>query len=313
MIFTNILRNDKTVAASRVRKPKSAFNIGMWILLGPATILLLAISIYPFLYLLYSSFFSENLMMSGIKTFVGLSNFISMFSDPDVISGFINTLVFVVLSVVIEMVLGLIIALILDTDLPGMKIITILFLIPMSITPIVGALTWKYLLTPPFGWVDFYLQKFDMMSSPVIWLGNSFTAMASLILLDVWKWTPFVALILLAGLKAQPRDALEAASIDGASNAQAFRFITLPFLKRFLLIALVLRIIGAFKSFTGVYGLTGGGPGSSTLLMSLVVYRKALESFQIGYAAAIGFVFLLVLIVVTTPLVNILQREITKN
>ncbi|MCL6443019.1 MAG: sugar ABC transporter permease [Alicyclobacillus sp.] len=313
MLTGKIPVNTKVESSLYVRVARRKMDVGLWIFLGPAIILLLSITIYPFVYLLYTSFFSENLMNPSAKTFVGLSNFISIVSDQDVIHGFVNTLIFVVCSVGIEMILGLVIALILDNDLPGMKVITILFLIPMSITPIVGALTWKYLLTPPFGWVDYYLQRLGLISSPVVWLGNGTSAMGALIALDAWNWTPFVALILLAGLKSQSADTLEAAAIDGANSVQTFWWITLPFLKRFLLIALALRLIDAFKSFNGVYGLTGGGPGNSTLLMSLVVYRKALESFQVGYAAAIAFLFLIILVIVTTPLVGILQREINNS
>ncbi|GGG01262.1 carbohydrate ABC transporter permease [Paenibacillus abyssi] len=303
----------RTHDAPIARKKKSKMNAPAIILLAPAVLLLLSVTLYPFLYLLYTSFFSQNLMNPSAKAWIGFGNYAALFKDADVIRGFTNTLVFAFGAVGIQMILGTLIALILDKDLPGMKAITIMMLIPMSITPIVGALTWKYLLTPPFGWVGYYLQKLGIIDQPIVFLGSGFSAMMSMIALDVWNWTPFVALILLAGLKSRPHDQLEAASIDGARRYQVFIYITLPFLKRFILIAVVLRLIEAFKNFTGVFGLTNGGPGNSTLLASLVVYRKALESFQIGYAAAIAFIFLILLSIITTPLIGRLQKEITND
>jgi ABC-type sugar transport system permease subunit len=281
------------------------------VLLGPAIILLLSITIYPFAYLLYNSFYNYNLMNPTLKRFIGFDNYVMMFHDPLVMQGLYNTLIFAACSVAIQMVFGLLFALLFDSKLRGMQVATMLFLIPMTITPIVGALTWKYLLTPPFGWLNYYLMKFHLISEPIVWLGQGSTAMFSLIVFNAWQWTPFVTLILLAGLKSQPGDLLEAASIDGANRFQVFHKITLPFLKRFLLIALILRVIDAFKEFPGVFGLTGGGPGQSTVLMTLVVYRKALQSYQIGYTAAIGFLFLVLLTIITAPMLKRLQKEIS--
>jgi ABC-type sugar transport system permease subunit len=297
--------------AGKTGKRRINRNGTLLMLLAPAVLLLLSITIYPFVYLFYNSFFSFNLMNQALKKFVGLSNYTAMLSDPMVLNGLKNTIIFTVVAVVIQMVLGLLIALVLDSNLKGMQVLTMLFLIPMTITPIIGALTWKYLLTPPFGWINYYLMKFDIISQPIVFLGQPGTAMASLIGFNVWEWTPFVVLILLAGLKSRPMDLIEAASIDGANRFQIFRSITLPFLKRFILIAGILRVIDVFKEFTAVYGLTAGGPGQSTTLMTLVVYRKALQSYQIGYAAAIGFAFLIILTIVTLPMIRSLDREIS--
>jgi ABC-type sugar transport system permease subunit len=298
-------------ASPKLKKSRFSRNGTLLLLLAPALLLLLSITIYPFVYLLYNSFFSINLMNPSLKRFIGLDNYISMFSDPMVINGFINTIVFTACAVVIQMVLGLLIAMVLDSNIKGMQLLTTLFLIPMTITPIIGALTWKYLLTPPFGWINYYLMKFHLISEPIVFLGKAHTSMGSLIAFNVWEWTPFVILILLAGLKSRPMDLVEAAAIDGASKIQIFRLITLPFLKRFILIAGILRLIDVFKEFTGAFALTGGGPGQSTTLMTLVVYRKALQSYQIGYAAAIGFAFLIILTIVTTPMIKNLQKEIS--
>jgi ABC-type sugar transport system permease subunit len=301
----------KIKVSQKVNKSRFNRNGTLLILLTPAILLLLSITIYPTVYLLYSSFYSLNLMAPTLKRFIGLDNYIAMFHDPMVINGFMNTIIFTACAIVIQMILGLLIALVLDSNFKGMQLLTTLFLIPMTITPIIGALTWKYLLTPPFGWINYYLMKFHLISEPIVFLGKASTSMGSLIAFNVWEWTPFVTLILLAGLKSRPMDLVEAAAIDGANKIQIFRLITLPFLRRFILIAGILRLIEVFKEFTGVFGLTGGGPGQSTTLMTLVVYRKALQSFQIGYAAAIGFAFLFILTIVTTPMIRSLQREIS--
>lgn len=281
--------------------------------LGPTLIMLLSVTVFPFVYLLYRSFFFDNLMNPTATHFIGLSNYITLLTDPDVLHAFLNTFVFALCSVFVEMVLGMLLALLLNSELPGMNLVTVLIIVPMSFTPIVGAITWKYLISPPFGWFDYYLQKFGFITGSPDLLSHGVSAMATLILFNVWTSTPFVALILLAGLKSQPAEPLEAASIDGANSYRKFLSIQLPFLKRFIFIAGVLKLIAAFKSFSGVFGLTGGGPGRSTELMSLVVYRDALQSFQVGYAAAIAFVFLIVLLILTTPLINKLQNEIMAN
>jgi multiple sugar transport system permease protein len=281
----------------------------IWALLAPSLLILIGTTVYPFLYLLYESFFSTNLMNPDQSKFIGLQNFINVFTDYGVLIAFRNTFVYVFASVGLEFVIGLILALILNRDMAGTQIFTTLTIIPMAITPVVGALIWRHLLTPPVGWIDYYLMKFGLMHTPYEWLGHAGSAMMSAILVDVWQWTPFVALILLAGLRAQPVDPYEAAMIDGASRLQIFRFITLPFLKHFITIAVVLRLIDAFKTFGSVYVLTGGGPGNSTELVNLTVYRVALQSFRVGYGAAIGFIFLIILVFICGRFLKVLQQE----
>jgi multiple sugar transport system permease protein len=183
-----------------------------------------------------------------------------------------------------------------------------LFILPLGVAPVVSALVFRVLLDPAYGWVDYYLQSWGLIDQPIDWFGQPVFAWIAVIALDVWQWTPFVALILLAGLQGMPNEPKEAALLDGANSLQMFWHITLPFIKPFIAIALVFRTIEAFKTFASVFVLTGGGPGSSTTLINLDLYRIALQNFDIGAASALGICFLIVLSVIMGRLLSILGR-----
>jgi multiple sugar transport system permease protein len=167
----------------------------------------------------------------------------------------------------------------------------------------------RVLLDPAYGWVDYYLQTWGLVAEPIAWLGNPFTAWVAIIALDVWQWTPFVTLILLAGLSGVPAEPREAAMLDGAGPVRLFWHITLPFLRPFIAIAIALRSIEAFKTFGSIFVLTTGGPGTSTEVINLALYRLALQNFDIGAAAALGIVFLIFLSVIMTQLLGVLGRN----
>jgi multiple sugar transport system permease protein len=295
-------------ATGAAQGKEGGFRAG-WLYMAPAMAVLLAMTIAPALYLLYVSFFDYTLLNEEARRFVGLDNFQQVFTDDNVRGNFVRTLLFVTVAVSIQMVLGMLLALPLARRTKGNTIATALLLLPFAITPAVSALIWRQLLDPNFGWVDHYLGRLGVMGEPVEWLSNEGTAWIALIGMDVWQWTPFVALILIAGLQGVPEEPQQAAALDGATRWQVFRHITLPLLMPFIAIALLLRLVEAFKTFASVQVLTGGGPGRSTELINLTIYRTALQDFSIGAAAALGIVFLLLLVLIVPQVLRLLSRR----
>lgn len=279
-----------------------------WGLLSPALLLLLLMTIAPTLYLVYYSFHHVDLLGPGTH-FVGWANFRRVLGDPEIIWSFAATALFVLLAVTVELALGLVLALMLARRLPETNLLTALFMLPLGVAPVVSALVFRVLLDPAYGWIDYYLQAWGLIAEPIDWLGDPLHAWIAMITLDVWQWSPFVALILLAGLQSIPDEPIEAARLDGAGPLDLFWHITLPFLRPFVAIAMVFRAIEAFKTFASVQVLTGGGPGSSTELINLDLYRLALQDFDVGAAAALGFCFLVLLSVVMQQMLNVLGRN----
>jgi multiple sugar transport system permease protein len=290
------------------RARRNGFRAG-WLYMAPAMVILLALTVAPAIYLVYVSFFDYTLLNEQSRRFVGLGNYRHVFGDATLRGSFLRTFLYVGLAVSVEMIIGTLLALPLARRARGNTLATALLLLPFAITPAVSALIWRQLLDPNFGWVDFYLGKLGIMGQPVEWLSNPGTAWVALVGLDVWQWTPFVALILMAGLQGIPQEPQEAAALDGATGAQVFRHITLPLLAPFITIAVLLRVVEAFKTFASVQVLTGGGAGRSTELINLSVYRIALQDFSIGAAAALGLVFLLVLALIVPQILRFLSRR----
>lgn len=287
---------------------QSETTIG-WSLAAPAIAILLVMTIAPTIYLLHASFFNFTLLNAELKRFVGLGNFVQVFVDPTIRQNILATLLFVVLAVGIELFAGLILAVALAPRSFGNTIGSTILLLPFAVTPVVSALIWRQLLNPNYGWVDYYLQRVGIIGRPIEWLSSAPTAWVAMISLDVWQWTPFVALILMAGLQGLPREPLEAAAVDGANAWQSFWHVTLPQLRPFIAIAVLLRVVEAFKTFGTVQILTGGGPGRSTELINLTLYRVGLQDFQIGAAAALGIVFLILLCVIVSQLLQVLGQN----
>lgn len=284
-----------------------AIRLTPWGLMAPALAVLLLMTIAPAIYLVWSSLHSDTLLGTG-GGFVGLRNYQNALTDPTVLHSLLITAGFVLVAVAAEMVLGLLLAVPLAAQSRSNNVAATLMLLPFAVTPAVSAMMFKELLNPNYGWVDHYMGVLGLPSR-IDWLGHSNTAWLALIGLDVWQWTPFVALILMAGLQSLPKEPMEAAALDGATTWQTFRHVTLPQLMPFLAIALTLRTIQAFKTFDSFKILTGGGPGDSTDIINLGVYRVALQSFRIGAASALAMVVLILL----SLLVPLLLRAVGRN
>jgi multiple sugar transport system permease protein len=287
--------------------PRSGVNVAGWTLMSPALVLLLVMTVVPTIYLVRASLRNDTLLGVG-GGFVGLQNYRDVLSDPNEIHALLRTAFFVAVVVVIELIIGMLLAVPLAAQSRSNNVAATLMLLPFAVTPVVSAMIFRELLSPTTGWVDYYMGRVGL-GAHFDWLGGSNTAWIAIIGLDVWQWTPFVALILMAGLQSLPQEPSEAAAIDGASTWQSFRFITLPMLMPFVAIAITLRTIQAFKTFDSFAVLTNGGPGTSTEIINLNIYRVALQSFRIGAASALAMVFLILLSLLVPLLLRVAGRD----
>lgn len=258
--------------------------------LGPAVVWILVFTIFPLLYALYTSFFSFR--FGKINQFVGLTNFGRLFTDANLHNGLRVTLTFVVVTVTIQMLLGFGLALLLNREMRGKNILRAIMILPLFATPVAMGYLGITLFYEINGPINELIRAFG--GSDVPWLSNPFWAQVAIVLIDIWQWTPFVFLVSLAALQGLPADLFEAAQVDGASGWQSFRRITLPLMAPVLWLILLLRLVEAFKVFDIPTSLTLGGPGRATEVYSLFTYRTALRFFDHGYAAAQGFLLLII-------------------
>lgn len=278
-----------------------------WAYMAPAMIVLLLMTVAPAIFIFYSAFRNDKIL-GGVGRFVGLNNFVEAVTNASVRNAFGITLAFVAVAVILEMLLGFALALPLAAQTTANKWGAALMLLPFAVTPAVAAMVFKQLLNPNYGWVGYYLG-FLGLPKGVDLLGDPASAWIVLLILDMWQWTPFIALILMAGLQSLPAEPREAAMVDGASPWQMFRHITLPGMVPFIAIAAVLRTIQAFKTFDSFKILTGGGPGESTEIINLGIYRVGLQSFNVGLACALGVIFLIILSLLVPLMLRVIGRR----
>ncbi|MEA4908353.1 MAG: sugar ABC transporter permease [Chloroflexi bacterium] len=279
------------------------------VLLLPLLIFVAVIAIYPLFFSFRISLFDYRLTdPNQTQTFVGLDNYIRAFTDPVVVSSFSNTLTYVAGTVVGEILLGLGLALLFSAETKLAQIIRSFLLMPMALPPLVVGLIWKSLYNADFGVIPYYLKLLgmDVGHGP---LGEIATAMPAVIIIDIWEWTPLLMVIFLAGLKSLPNEPYEAAYVDGASRWQSFTYITLPLLKPTFLIALLLRTMQAFKVFDTIYATTAGGPGSATTVLNYRIYTVGMTFFDMGYAAALANILLVVIAILSILYVMVMERQ----
>lgn len=293
--------------AQAVNKSRTTKRNTALALIVPATIILAVINLYPFFYALNLSFHRWNMARPARGyEFVGLANYAAAFSDPRFLNSITRTVIFVVCAVSIEFLLGFGVAFVLNTNLKGMDLIRKIVIVPVMVMPIVASLIWFYMFNQRYGIVNWALGLVGI--PPQAWLTSKTLAMPSLIIADVWQWTPFMMLVILAGLRALPEYVYEAAQIDGLSRWQTFRRVTLPLLTPTILIIVLLRIMDAFKLFDLVYTMTTGGPAGSTETLSYYIYIQAFQFFELGYAAALAILMLILIIIISQIFIRWLYR-----
>jgi len=271
-------------------------------LLAPAILLLAAISIYPFFWMIWMSLHQVSLSPNQTDVWVGLANYAKLFSDKRYLEGWQRLFVYSASCMVLQVGLGLLLALVLNNSRFEKPLVTI-FLMPMMMAPVIAGLVWFYLYNGTFGWYNWVLQSLGILSGTSI-LGSTSTAMIGIVVVDTWQWTPLITLIVLAGLKRVPQDQLEAHMVDGAGAVRNFLAIVLPSLYPFLLIAVLLRFMDNFRFIDAILRLTGGGPANSTKILPVYLFEVSFTNFNLGYGAAIAFTLLVVTIVIGLVLVR---------
>ena len=287
-------------------KPSSSYYF--W-LMAPALIVLAAISIYPFFWLIWMSL--HNVGSSAGDTFVGLKNFEKLLTDDKLWIGWGLLFKYTAFCMFFEIAIGVLLAVILNGHRFENILVTV-FLMPMMMAPAIAGLVWYYLFNSTFGWYHWLMQSLGILGETSI-IGSTDTAMAALIIVDIWQWTPLITLITLAGLKRVPRDQLEANMVDGASAFRNFVAITLPNIYPFLLIGIMLRFMDNFRFIDVILALTGGGPAESTKVLPVYLFDVSFVFFKLGRGAAIALTLLIVTIILCKLLVRVFEGPASKR
>jgi multiple sugar transport system permease protein len=274
-----------------------------WLLVAPAVVLILALSVYPLLFSVWVLFVNYDFQIPG-HAFVGLKNFRQVFADPVARWSLFLTVTLSVTNVTIEFLLGLALALTMVKTFPGRGLVMSVIIVPLFISPVIVGQAWTLLLQRPFGPTNYLLGLLVGDEVSIGWLTESPWLYISLVIADVWQWTPFMFVILLAGLTSIPPNLYEAAEIDGVGSWQVFRRITVPFLGPMMTLAITFRLLDAIKLFDTIFIMTGGGPGTKTYTASFYLYTVGFTQFHLSQATAGSWIFLVLTIIVVSVLVR---------
>lgn len=276
-----------------------------FLFIAPAVVILLALSIYPLFYAIKVSFQTN----TGQNVAWSLQNFTRLATDKFFLEALAHTVIYALVALTFEFLLGLGLAVLMNQAIRARSFFRALLLVPMMLPPVVVGVVWRLMLNSNFGAVNGTLKWIGINTTALTWTASPKLAFASVIAVDIWQWTPFIFLVLLAGLQAIPQEPYEAALIDGSSSWQTFRNVTLPLLKPAILIALLLRTMDLLRVFDQIFILTEGGPGFSTETISLYIYRTAFRFSNFGYAAAMSFVLLILTNIISLFYIRMLQRQ----
>jgi ABC-type sugar transport system permease subunit len=280
-----------------------------YLLIAPLLIVLLVITAYPLFYNIWNSFHNVNYLLPPLGGFAGFANYSKLFTDNEFVPALLHTLGFTVVSVAIETVIGLSLAVALNKKFRGRGIVRAAIFIPWAVPTVVSAELWRTMFDPQQGFVNFLLTKLHLPLATTTWLDSTWTAWAAILIADAWRNTPFMAIVLLAGLQVIPSDIYEAAKIDGASAWQQFTRLTLPLLKPALMVALIFRTLQSFFIFDVVYIMTGGGPGTSTNVLAYLNYKAFFALFDYGYGGAVSVSLVIVALIIASVYVRVFRTE----
>ncbi len=274
---------------------------------APGLVALILLVAGPLLYMFVNSLFVKTLATPVPPRFAFLKNYLELFQNVRFWNAFKNTMVIMVVGIPVQSALGLLMALLLFKKFPGSKVVIALFLIPVMITPVVSGFEWKIILDERFGPIN-YLISF-LGAAPKAWLAKPVLAMISIIIMDTWQWTPFVTVVLLAGLSAIPKQVYEASSVDGSSSWETLWRITMPLLKPMFALVVLLRIIFIFKIFDPVQVLTGGGPGIATETLSVLTYIYGFKNFNVGMTSTLAVIQLIIMVIIAKLFMAIVMKR----
>ncbi|MFA5028165.1 MAG: sugar ABC transporter permease [Candidatus Methylomirabilota bacterium] len=274
----------------------------------PAVLSIAGLIIFPLVFNLYMSLQSWFVSSTTPPKFIGLMNYVEIFGkDARFWNATWITVKFTGASVALELALGLAIALYLHREFCGRGLVRTVMLLPMVSTPAAVALIWVIMFNPSLGILNYFLSLLGI--PPLLWLGHPRTVLPSLILMDIWKWTPLMVLILHSGLQSLPLSPFEAARIDGASAWQTFRYITLPLLRPSIAVALIFRTMDSLKTFDTIYIMTEGGPNNASEILNLYTFQTGFKYFHMGYASALAVVLVLFVFAVNLALIRVRERS----
>lgn len=302
--------------AERVRRIREAQDTGVsraeaWRRRGPllpALIFMIVVTQIPFLFTLYYSTLSWNLVRPGSRRFIGLQNYVTVAKDSQFWAVALNTVILIVGVVLLSAFFGLLLALLLDRAFLGRGIVRTLLITPFLVTPVAAALIWKTtILDPNNGILNWAMSLIGI--ERMDWIGRFPLPMVMVML--IWQWTPFMMLLILAGLQSMPRDILEAGRVDGANAFQLFRELTLPHLRRFIELGVVLGAIFLVNTFDAIYMMTQGGPGIASANLPFYIYQRAFLGFDIGQAAAMGVVVVIFTMIIASFALRLIFKSFT--
>lgn len=276
-------------------------------LVMPAVGVMLLLTVYPTLYMLWISLHDWPVIPTLPRPFVGFDQYGYILSDPEFWNSFQVTFTYMACTIAIQVVLGLGLALLLATPHRIFRAFVLPFMLPVFVSPIVVGLIWRMMMGYDLGVLNYLLRSVGIPG--INWLGTSVNALASLVLIDTWQWTPFTILILRAGLDSLALEPFEAAAIDGASRWQSFWHVTLPLLRPVLMVVLLFRTLDAFKLFDIVFVVTRGGPGDATNVLAYNIWRKGFFENQLGYAAALSVIMVVIATVLASSLIRVFARQ----
>ena len=298
------IENTKTSVSRKERSRPARLAPNYWPFVIPALVVISAVIVFPWVFTLWMSVHRWTLGQE--QSFIGFDNYIRLASDVRFWESLWHTLIYTVLSVVAPLFLGTLAALVFDAQFPLRGFLRGVFVMPMMATPVAIALVWTMMFHPQLGVLNYLLSFIHI--GPLEWIYNQSTVIPSLVLVETWQWTPLVMLIVLGGLAAVPREPYESAEIDGANAWQKFRYLTMPMIAPFLMIAVIIRSIDAVKSFDIIYAMTQGGPGTASETINIYLYNTAFAYYDIGYASAMAVVFFIVIIALSFVLLMVRAR-----
>jgi multiple sugar transport system permease protein len=298
-------RRRAAAAGSRARRRRALSFHGR--MMAPALVVLAALSLFPFVYIILMSLSRVGLIGGIDLHWAGLDNWTRLFSDSSVGAAWVRSIVYFVLTVGLEMVLGIAIALLVHNLVWGKNLVISLVLMPMFMAPVIVGLLGRFLTDSTYGLYAWLLRETHLYSGDI--LGGTKSAFVAVTLMDVWEWTPLIALIVLAGLASLPKPVLDAARVDGATYGQQLRHIVLPMISGVVIVALLVRSMDAIRYFDIIYNTTNGGPADATKIVPIRLYETAFRFFDLGYAAAIGLSMLAASILVANLFMRTLRRR----
>ncbi len=277
-----------------------------FLFVAPALVFLIALAIYPVLYAGWKSLYQTNLFNPSASTYYGLGNYRDLWNDDFFLHSIKLTVIFAICVVVIELALGIGLALLLDQRMKGINLLRTLIVLPVFISPVGMGLTWRFMMDPAAGVLNWILHGVGLPGS--LWLSSQRMALPSIMIADIWQWTPFVAIIVLAGIQSISPEIIEAARLDNVRGLRYLRKILIPLLAPVLVIVALIRLVDSIRLFDLTYVMTGGGPGSSTLVASVNDY-SIFRAGNFGQTAALGFVILLLVDVLVVIFLQVLARQ----